>query len=153
MACCVLRYCAACQKQELSLDDWRKHKAVHLVPHNQLPRTDSPPPRATGAVNAIPVQGDLDNSTLRTIFGMRDNILIVELLEPPAVPTGPPSDLFEIFNRRRQQVRQVVATFMTQHPRIKMSLGLRSIFTRHQGSDRGAQCAPPGLIGLRIMLT
>lgn len=70
---------------------------------------------------------------------MRDNILIVELHEPTTVPTGPPSDLFEILNRRRQQVRQVVATFMTQHPRIKISLGLRSIFSRHQGSERGGQ--------------
>ena len=103
----------------------------------------SPPPRvrANGEVNAIPVQGNLDNSTLRTIFGMQDNILIVELLEPANRnrPTGPPSDLFEIFNRRRAEVRQVVATFMTQHPRIKMSLGLQSIFTRQQGSETGAE--------------
>ena len=136
----ICRYCAACQKQELSLDDWRRHRAVHLVPYNQLPRVDSsPPPRVNGPVNAIPVQGDLDNSTLRTVFGMQDNILIVELFESANRHHRTTSDLFEIFNRRRRQVRQVVATFMTQHPRIKMSLGLQSIFARHQGSDTGAE--------------
>ena len=93
-------------------------------------------PRVGGAVNALPVEGRVNELVLRTIFGMDNNILVIELTEPdPPVAAAPvpPSDLFLLFNRRRAEVRQVVATFMTQHPRVKLSLGLQTVFTRRNG--------------------
>ena len=91
-------------------------------------------PRVGGVVNALPVEGRVNEPVLRTIFAMENHILIIELKEPdPPVmtPPVPPSDLFLLFNRRRAEVRQVVATFMTQHPRVKLSLGLQTVFTRN----------------------
>ena len=89
-------------------------------------------PRVGGVVNALPVEGRVSEPVLRTIFAMDNNICVIELREPdpPVTPPVPPSDIFLLFNRRRAEVRQVVATFMTQHPRVKLSLGLQTVFTR-----------------------
>ena len=132
------RFCPVCQKQEPTLDAWTQHKHAHLAPLNPLPNmgaSNNSVPRVGGEVNTLPVEGRVNDALLTTIFGMNNNILVIELMEPEppaarAVPSAVPSDLFLLFNRRRAEVRQVVATFMTQHPRVKLSLGLQTVFTR-----------------------
>ena len=131
-------YCQQCDKQEDTLDDWTAHKNVHHVPLHAMGQADPaqaqapPPPRVGGAYQTLAIQGPVAHQHLTQVYGMDNHIMILELSEPPPPPDRPPvpSDLFRVMNERRADVRRLVSLFLGRHRRMKISVGLRTVFSR-----------------------
>ena len=135
----TFRYCQQCDKQETTLDNWTQHKQAHHTPLHTIGRAGSPPPpRVAGGYQNLVIPGPVVGQHINTVYGMHDQIMVLELTEPaPPVNTMPvPSDLFDLLNRRRTDVRTLVSMFMTQHRRIKISLGLRTRYARIRTEGR-----------------
>ena len=135
----TFRYCQQCDKQETTLDNWTRHKQAHHTPLHTIGRAGSPPPpRVAGGYQNLVIPGPVVGQHINTVYGMHDQIMVLELTEPaPPVNTMPvPSDLFDLLNRRRTDVRTLVSMFMTQHRRIKISLGLRTRYARIRTEGR-----------------
>ena len=131
-----------------SLDALCTHKRTqHSVPFNRSRVTVNQDAASNTSLVAFPpthlqpgqrwghltVDGVLRTDHMTEISGMEQAIQRVELLEADVDADRPPSHLFDIFSRRRKDLLTMGAYFLHKYTRMKVSVGLRSVFQQIRG--------------------